>query len=553
MKRLRILKLAGYGRNLILRPEATKDPYRYPLGYVPLDGSEPLDSIWALVKNGFFVAPLNKIETIHRAHLGIRYLTQSEYPAISATDLVGLQLRLKELCSRLLIRRDFWVLEDFNDPELNTSFGIQNVFFDNFKWSQVLWKRFQVFVEEYFPVMDHTHLTYDEYIQLLRSFSHFEQGATLAPLLPRRHKVHPPFGVSAPSKLDMEPLLLYMQWLRNFRGPLMLNKALIVWSGCGSAAFATRYCGVPIVRGVDPNPRAVSSSRKDAQLMGKQFDSISFRVSEMLPDTNVYEKSSKLRKCDLIFFYPDQGSLNSFFAEADNGYAPGMNGFAGQLEQFFDEADKHLAESGVLAICCTNLYSILKPHEPNPIEYEIKVNRRWILLDYYDLPIRSKGIFAHIPSENRFRFPRELKKHFRSELWILHKVESLIHFAYIHQIPGAQPPSSVASYWRNKGINKLRRAAMKNQVELMGGDWGDYKNRMMQMLQEQSGDDEDDVAQAVRMALDPTYPLELAERARVAVEKNKEIERAFHAEVANRFIEVSPRDCFDAKSAKLKP
>ncbi|RNE97065.1 putative pyruvate dehydrogenase (lipoamide) kinase [Trypanosoma conorhini] len=195
----------------------------------------------------------------------------------------------------------------------------------------------------------------------------------------------------------------------------------------------------------------------------------------------------------------------------------------------------------------------LKPQEPNPIEYEIKVNRRWILLDYYDVPIRNKGVLSHIPTEHRSRFPKELRKQLRSELWILHKVESLNHFAFIHQIPGAQPPSSVASYWRNKTINKLRRSVMKNQVELMGGDWGDYKKRMMQMLQEQSGDDEDDVAQSVRMALDPTYPLELAERSRVAVERNMEIERAFHADVAKRFITDSPRECFDVKCAKINP
>ncbi|KAH9599793.1 hypothetical protein LSM04_006286 [Trypanosoma melophagium] len=546
MKRIRYFFLPGSKRGLILRPESTKDPYRYPLGYVPLDGSESIDSVCSLVKNGFFVAPLNKIETIHRAHLGVRHLLRSEYPAVSPVDMIGSQLRLKEICNRLLIRRDFWVLDDFNDPELNSSFGIQNVYFDNYKWSQVLWKRFQVFVEEYFPLSDHTHLTYDEYLQLLRSFSHFEQGATLAPLIPKRYKVHPPFGVMVPSKVDLEPLLLYSNWLKNFRGPLMLNKALVVWSRCGVAAFATRQCGVPIVRGVDPNPRAVKSSRKDSQQMGKRFDVISFRVGEMFLAMDDYPESSKQQKYDLIVFYPDQGSFDSLFSENTNSYAPGMDGYAGRLEQFFDEAGSYLSDSGVLAVCCTNLNSILKPNEPNPIEYEIKTNRRWILLDYYDLPIRNKGVLSHIPMEHRYRFPYELKKQLRSELWIMHKVESLNHFAYIHKIPGAKPPSCVSSYWRNKSLSKLRRGVIKEQVELMGGDWDDYKKRMLRLLQEQNGDEEDDVAQAARMALDPTYPLELARRARVAIEKNMESERAFHEDVAKQFPEESPRAVFDS-------
>ncbi|KEG13320.1 putative pyruvate dehydrogenase (lipoamide) kinase [Trypanosoma grayi] len=329
----------------------------------------------------------------------------------------------------------------------------------------------------------------------------------------------------------------------------MLNRALVVWSHCGAAAFATKECGVPIVRGIDPNPRAVASSRKDAQRMGKGYELISFRVGEMFPETDSVTQSSLVRKYDLIVFYPDQGSVSSLFAENNSEYAPGMEGFAGRLEQFFDEAGRHLSDSGVIAICCTNLNSILKPHEPNPIEYEIKANRKWVLLDYYDLPIRNKGVLSHIPTEHRYRLPTEMKKCLRSELWILHKVESIGHFAYIHNIPGARPPSSVISHWRNKSLNKLRRAVMKDQVELMGGDWGDYKKRMLQLLQEQSGDDEDDVAQAARMALDPSYPLELAERARVAVERNIESERTFHEDVARSFAEQSPRESFDSKYA----
>ncbi|EAN79684.1 uncharacterized protein TEOVI_000240000 [Trypanosoma equiperdum] len=546
MKRYRSSVVTRLVRAITLRPDATVDPERYPLGYVPLDGSESVDSVWSLVKSGAFVAPLSKIETIHRAHVGIRYLTQSEYPALSSIDVVGLQTRLKELCSRLLIRRDFWVLDDYNDPELNSSFGIQNMYFDNFKWSQVLWRRFQQYVEEYFPVAEHTHLTYDEYLQLLRSFSHFEQGAKLLPLLPKRYRIHPPFGVPALSRIDMEPLLLYSQWLKNFRGPLKLDAALVIRSGCGAAVFATKLNGVPIVRGVDPNPRAVMSCRKDAQRMGRRFDSISFRVGEMFPDKDDGNGVPNSRKYDIIVFYPDQGCYNLFFTNAIGEYAPVLTGFAGTLEHFFEEAGDYLSDSGVIVLCCTNVYSILKPTEPHPIEYEIKVNRRWVLLDYYDMPVRGKGTLSHTPTDHHYRIPMEMRKCMRSELWVLHKMTSIAHFAHIHNIPGAQPPSCVVSHWRNKAIGKLRRAVLKGQVESSGGDWDDYKKRLVHLLQEQSENDEDDKAQAIRMAMDPNYPKELADRARAAIEKNMDTDKAFHNNVAKAFGDISPRERFDA-------
>ncbi|KAH8609587.1 hypothetical protein ERJ75_001195100 [Trypanosoma vivax] len=534
------------GRSLVLRPEATKDPHRYPLGYVPLDGSESIDSVWTLVRSGFFVAPLNKVEVIHKVHTGIRHIAISEYPPACCFDIIALNIKLKEICSRLLIRRDFWALDDFNDPEMNTSFGVQNVYFDNFKWSQVLWKRFQIFVEEYFPVAEHTHLTYDEYIQLMRSFSHFEQGYSLFPLLPRKYKIHPPFGVPTLSKVDMEPLLLYSKWLQNFRGPLMLNKALIVRGRCGECAMVTRHCGVPIVRSVDPNYRAVASARKDTELMGKHFNTISFRVGEMFLPLDTRMDSSR-KKSDLIVYYPDQGVYETYFTNYSGGYASCMEGFAGMLEQFFEEAVHHLSDFGVVVICCTNIYSLLKPYEPNPIEYEIKFNRRWVVLDYYDLPIRSKGVLSHIPAQHRFKLPHSLMGSLRSELWILHKIEAIGHFAYIHNIPGSKPPSCAAMHWKNKNISKLRRMVMKNQIDDLGGDWEAYKERFMHLLREQNGDDEDDMAQSIRMAMDPSYPQELANRARIAVETNIEAKRAFHVDVSSRFGEVSPRECFDSK------
>lgn len=529
-------------RALTLRPEACINPERYPLGYVPIDGTESIDSLYALLKQGHFVAPLSRIESVHKASVGARALCRAEHPVLSAQDVLTLQAREKELLGKILIRRDFWTLDDFNDPELNQSFGIQNLYFDNYKWSQVLWKRFQTFVEEYFPLSEHTHLLYSEYLQLIRSFSAFEQGVLVKPVLPKTIRLHPPYGAVTPTKFTLEPILLLKNWLSNFRGPLMLNKALVLNSGSGALAFAVRTCNVPMVRGVDSRPRFVAASRKDAARHTK-LDGVSFQVAEMFPSVREDVKDDKRRgRYDIVVYYPDEEIVSSLWDGEADPFAPTARGFAGKLEEFFDNVASCMSENGVIAVCCTNIYSLLFPDAPNPVEYEVKVNRRFVVLDYYDTPARFSGNIRTKFLDPVVECKPELKKKLRSEVWILHKVESINHFGFIHGIPGAKPPSM--DKWRTKQMGLERQKALKDHVRLMGGDWGDYKGRLVKMLQEQTDEPEDDVAQSIRMALDPTYPAELAEQARVAVETAAKERNAFHRTVAQEYQECSPRDAF---------
>ncbi|KPI88288.1 hypothetical protein ABL78_2587 [Leptomonas seymouri] len=529
-------------RALTLRPEATVDPVRYPLGYVPIDGTESIDALYALVKRGHFVAPLNRIESIHRASIGVRALCRSEYPVIAAQDVLTLHAREKEILCRLLIRRDFWTLEDFNDPELNQSFGIQNLYFDNYKWSQVLWKRFQAFVEEYFPLSEHTHLLYSEYMQLIRSFSAFEQGVAVKPALSRSVRLHPPYGAVTPTKFTLEPILLLKNWLVNFRGPLVLNKALVPNSGSGVTAFAVRACNIPMVRGLDSRPRFVAASRRDAARYPK-LRGVSFQVAELLPTVDEHKIRGKRQgKYDLVVYYPDEEIISCFVDGEMDPFAPTAQGLAGKLEEFFEKVASHMTENGIVAICCTNIYSLLFPEAPHPVEYEIKVNRRFVILDYYDTPARFSGNIRSKFLDPVIECKPELKKKLRSELWVLHKVESINHYGYVHGIPGAKPPNM--EKWRGKQMGLVRQRALKDHVRLMGGNWGDYKSRLVQMLQEQTEEEEDGVAESIRMAFDPTYPAKLAEQARIAGETMAKEREAFHRSVALEYPGISPREAF---------
>ncbi|CAJ1028429.1 hypothetical protein, conserved [Leishmania lindenbergi] len=537
---------SGQRRWLTLRPECTVDSTRYPLGYIPMDGSESIDSVYALLKRGHFVAPLNRIEVIHKVSLGVRALCRSEYPVLATQDVLTLYLREKEILGRVLIRRDFWTLMDFNDAELNQSFGVQNLYFDNYKWSQVLWRRFVAYVEEYFPVAEHTHLLYGEYVQLIRSFSSFEQGTSVKPALPKAIRLHPPYGALMPSKFTQEPILLLKRWLLNFRGPLMLHKALVVNAGSGVLAFVTKLCHVPMVRGVDPRPRFVEACRKDAARSPK-LSNVSFQVAEMFPDvTDGMHEGPRKGKYDLVVFYPDEEIVSALWDGENDPYAPTSQGYAGKLEAFFEAVGPHLVENGVIALCCTNIHALLFPDAPHPIEYEVKLNRRFVILDYYDAPARYSGKIRTRFLEPAIECHPQWEKKLRSEVWILHKTESIGHFGFIHGIPGAKPPNM--EKWRTKTMGLERQKALKDHVRLMGGDWGDYKGRLLRMLQEQTEEPEDDVAESIRIALDPSYPGVLAEGARKAVEAGEKEKQEFHRSVALEFCDCSPREAFRRRS-----
>lgn len=503
-------------------------------GFVPLDGSERIESVYSLIKSGHFVAPLLKIETIHDVFVGIKQICRTEFPVLSAEDVQNYFVSEDELIKKIVINRDFWTLKDFNDPELNRSYGLQNCFFDNYKWSQVLWKRFQQFVEEYFPLSEHTHLIYQDYLELIRSFAAFEKGVPVHSLLPKYVRLHPPYGILPPSRFSMEPLLLVKNWIEKFRKPLRIQKALVVDCGCGAGTFALSCCGIPSVCGVDPRPRAISQCRLDAKKY-LRFSRTKFQVSDFLP-------CSTSEKYDLIFFYPDEDLMQMLTAVSRNMYAPSLSGLNGKFEQFFDDAGELLSDNGVIVISTTNLLSLLKPFQAHPIEFEVKVNRRFIILDYFDCPMKGLAKAKYLSSS--LVLPSSVCQQARSELWVLHKVSALQNFGHFHGIPGSSTSSSNMK-WSGSSLSISRVQSLRSRIENAGGDWRTYKSRLLTLLQERSVVEEDEVAEAVRMALDVTFPEKLAKVAQERISEKLRREKEFDKHVASNFKDKSPRELFD--------
>lgn len=533
MKKLLFFKKIRCSRSLTLSSRSAD--YAFSEGFVPLEGSEGIDSVYNLVKAGHFVAPLHKIETIHDVFVGINSLCRTEFPIFSAEDVRNYFVFQDEILKKLLIRRDFWVLKDFNDPELNRSYGLQNFFFDNYKWSQVLWKKFQLFVEEYYPLSEHSHLVYQDYLKLIHSFSIFEKGVAVHSLLPKYMRLHPPYGICSPTRVSTEPLFLLKNWIEKFKRPLKINKALVVDCGCGASAFALSHWGISFVCGVDPRPRAINQCRADGRNYSK-FCRTKFEVAEFLPT------SSGHSKFDLILFFPDEDCIQMLTMPSSNLYAPSDSGIEGKFEQFFDDAGDLLSDNGVIVICTTNLMSFLKPFQAHPVEFEVKVNRRFVILDYFDCPFKGLAKAKYLSSS--LSLPHVVSQQARSELWVLHKVSAIDNFSHFHGIPGSAS-SSCNLKWSGSPLSISRLQSLRSSVECLGGEWGTYKSRLLTSLQERTDIEEDDMAESVRMTLDVTFPEKLAGMARERISEKLQKEKEFNTEVGLTFTSNSPRELFD--------
>lgn len=550
-----VCNLRWSARTLVLKPTEQ---------LVELSGTERDDDVYGMIREGngaTYVTSKRHIAVVHRVYFGLSSIVDAHNStAVTFNDVVLQQREKGNVLQRVLIRREFWDHDDFNSPESNQSFGIQNRFFDNFHWSSSLWKDFRVYVERWYPLAEHTHLTYFEYIQLVRYFYLSRRGVSCAPLVRKGIRIWPQYGVPVLPGPMRTPLILFRTWMQSFVPSLGIKKALVVRAGCGLLPIMMRR-QLKLIRTTDPNPVAVAGLRENIKRLGGEFTHMRCEVSDMFPrDDHVHEQTGSLLsssppklKYDLVVFSPDVPFLNVNDGWYDNRFAPTQKGVQGDLEMFFERAGAHLSPHGVIAVVTTNIYSIAFPDAPNPIELEIKANRRWLLLDYFDAPM--EGTFAQDPSlawnagsSTLFR-----TSNLRAEVWILHRVEDLHTFGWLHGLPGCAPPSNVVGQWKGTSLQSNRLKGIKKRVVEMGGDWGTYRDRLLNMLREQSTrGDEDEVAQAVRMSLDPSYADELAENARRAVLANLERQNTFHRRVweESEKTKLSPRQQFDVENQR---
>ena len=261
-------------RSIKVIPSQTQMPDRFPEGYVSLQGDESLDLVYGLLKKGHYICSTKKIQHIDESFHGISRLIEAELPGVSFDDIIVQQVRKEELLSKLLIPRSFWDLSDWNDPQLYKSYGPHTVHFDNYWWSTRLHHEFKAYSEKWFPASEHTHLSYPEYMELVKYFVYQENGISLFPLLPRKYRIKPQYGVPAPNKLLIAHAELLKKWISAWKIPLALNKILCVRARSGLLPLSLRGNGVPMVRYIDPSPISTKSAQENSIRWGYNFHEI---------------------------------------------------------------------------------------------------------------------------------------------------------------------------------------------------------------------------------------------------------------------------------------
>jgi SAM-dependent methyltransferase len=451
-----------------------------------------------------------------------------QYPVKDFRSLVARHDACVQVGMKLLIRRDFWEYDDYADVNTFVSVGPQFTLFDNYKWTTELAQQFRGYAELWFPTNEHTHLEFVTYTRLLRHFRLTLIGAACPTVLPRWVKLKPRYGVAIPRRQAMAPFELYTHWLSHFHKALGIRRALVCRAGSGVAAFATRFY-VPFVSATDPSPEAVLSMDADRKRQVHRFTRMKMEVAATIPEDGA--------EYDLITYAVGAPMLDVDSGSRDYAFAPSFTGIRGDLEAFFEDAANRLKPGGVLVIPFSNVHQLAEPDQPHPIEHELRANRRFVLLDFYQQPMKGNIIDNEfVTTKIRFRA--------RAELWVLHRLEDLPAFGWIHGVPGAQVPSHILSTGNNSvTFTRKRLKLMRSRVEEQGGDWADYKGRLMQILSDNSGD-EDEVAMMVRAKLDPTYAEEVAEKCKQHILRKLE-----HRDEEVRRIgqqPSSPRDRYDA-------
>ena len=133
------------------------------------------------VGDGKYLLSDNKLEDIHRAYLGIIPLVEAHHPVANYQDFLESSKAKVRASNLLLLKRSFWEYSDYRDPVLNSSFGLAHYQFDSYAWNNRLAFEFQEYVEKYYPVAEHSHLTYFEYCNLLRYFYYSYAGYRTRP------------------------------------------------------------------------------------------------------------------------------------------------------------------------------------------------------------------------------------------------------------------------------------------------------------------------------------------------------------------------------------
>jgi len=531
-------------RLVMIDPGQTLDPDT--MGVRTVGPNDSSDLCYSLLRRGHYVEIDTTLSKADAVFMSIVQYNRREFPPVDVASLIEQQAQAELVFNRLVIPRQFWLLSDFADPELNKTFWKHLQYFSVTHWSTKINREFREFCEKSFPLTLHSHLPFSEYLRLVSSFAAHRNGVNYKELIGSSVRLRPLFGVPCPRAVHLQHVKLFLNWFKIMAIPLMLQRCLVIHAGCGIIPIAlARTVKGTNVFATDPNPRAIESCQQDMRTLPEQLQaelrgSIRFMTAEMFPPP------SNLRY-DCVVFAPDLMQL-SHYEEHDTPFAPGLTGIDGQLEMFFETAKDYMRDWGVAVVVYSNLRTLLEPTKPHPVEEEIKKNRRWVVLDYFDTPMRQGG--EDEGEHNNDIVPaymQRIQRALRAEVWVLHAVEAIEQFGFVHGVPGASPPQTVTAQWHKKRLKTYRKKVIKAYADLSGTTVRDVKERI-RSIQEDTADsaEEDSEAQYLRMAIDPEgYSEELLRRQSIAMSQRDAIRREDEERIAVLYRDKSPREVFD--------
>ena len=561
-------------RFLAIRPLETLDPETNGVRILN-PSQDTFDLVYAQLRKGHYIQVEESLETAAKYHQYVTYLCQMEFPVVDVPSLIHQQSVAEATAQRLVLSREFWMLPDFQNRPLNTSFYRHILYFEETHWNDSIYKQFIEFAEKAYPLTLHSHLSITDYLALVDSFAAWRNGVCFPHLL-GKIRLHPLFGVKIPKPVHLQPVALFLKWFSRMQAPLMLQRLLCLNVGSGALPFSLSRYKTELVFNTDPNPRAIYSMILDARKFkeGKFHSRLQFQTAPLFPE--LFHPHSTYRvphtdeerpvtewdmrhgrpiPFDCVVYTPSVLQL-SHYESHESPYAPGLTGIDGDLEFFFEHAGAYLRNWGVAVVVTSNFRTLLEPEKPHPVEFEIKHHRRWVVLDYFDAPMVYKDL-QHEEREDWIPdFIRRIRVSLRAEVWVLHPLEAIEHFAFLHGVPGAEPPELITGAWHRKRLKHYQRKVLQECAESTGSTVRDLKTRLASVLEYPSSEiPEDEETEYLRMRLDPhTYIQELGKRRQKHIALRDLRREEVQQQIAQRYPSYapqSPRDAFRGRHAQF--
>ena len=506
--------------------------------------NDTIDSIYPYLRAGKHVLVKDSLELAAKFQHYLVELCQMEYPAVDVPSLVHQQAVIHSMNKCLLIDRDFEVFPDFIDAVNNTSFSAHLQYFEETHWNKSIGREMLQYAEKVYPKISHAYLSVSSYLTLVDSFAASRNGVSYPRLLGKT-RLRPLFGVHVPKAIHLQHIQLFLTWFRTMQKPLMLNRVLCLNTGLGVLPLSLSQNKLQGVLCTDPNPRAIEGMLGDVQSFrdGKFKDKLVCQNAALFPKID----TSKIL-FDCVVYSPDLLRFSTYEVH-ETPYAPGLSGIDGEFESFFENAASCMRDWGVAVVVTTNFRTLIEPGKPHPVEYEVKHNRRWVVLDYYESPMRG---LADKHDENEFvpDFVQRVKSSLRAEIWILHTISSIGQFGFVHGIPNANPPDAVRDIWGTKKLKNYQRTVIRECAQSLGATVKNIKARLASVLSDADNQMEnDDEGEYIHMKLDPANFLKKIQCKQEEFLRVREAKRqSYETDIQENFPSFrSPRDAFDEK------